>query len=160
MSEKGLGKRGDQEPDGQIMFGDGRNLQKDNHHCNTRPIVALWQSGHTVASPQGKTHESPLGICKKAPKGLSDCEKKDETKIELFGLNSKHLVWRKPGTTHHLLNTIPTVKRGGGSIMLWGCFSAAGTGGLVKVEGKLNGAKYRDILYGNLVQSVQDLRLS
>ena len=41
----------------------------------------------------------------------------DEIKIELFGLNAKRHVWRKPGT-------IPTVKYGGGSIMLWGCFSA------------------------------------
>ncbi|CDQ86621.1 unnamed protein product [Oncorhynchus mykiss] len=39
----------------------------------------------------------------------------DETKIELFGLNAKRHIWRKPGT-------IPMVKHGGGSIMLWGCF--------------------------------------
>uniref|UniRef100_A0AAY5JYA6 Transposase Tc1-like domain-containing protein n=1 Tax=Esox lucius TaxID=8010 RepID=A0AAY5JYA6_ESOLU len=52
----------------------------------------------------------------------------DETKIELFGVNSKQYLRRKPGTAHHLPNTIPTVKHGGGSIMLWGCFSAAGTG--------------------------------
>ena len=45
----------------------------------------------------------------------------DDTKIELFGLNAKLHVWRKPGT-------IPTVKHGGGSIMLLGCSSAAGTG--------------------------------
>ena len=51
-----------------------------------------------------------------------------ETKIELFGLNAKRHVWRKPGTAHHLSNTIPTVKQGSGSIMLWGCFSVAGTG--------------------------------
>jgi hypothetical protein len=52
----------------------------------------------------------------------------DETKIELFGLNAKCQAWRKPGT-------IPMVKRGG-RIMLWGCFSAAGTGRLVRIEGK------------------------
>ena len=51
----------------------------------------------------------------------------DETKIKLFGLNAKHHVWWKPGT-------IPTVKHGGGSIMLSGCFSAAGTGRLVRIE--------------------------
>ena len=34
-----------------------------------------------------------------------------------------------------------------------------GTGRLVRVEGKLNAAKYRDILNENLVQSAQDLRL-
>uniref|UniRef100_A0AAZ3SPB5 Tc1-like transposase DDE domain-containing protein n=1 Tax=Oncorhynchus tshawytscha TaxID=74940 RepID=A0AAZ3SPB5_ONCTS len=76
----------------------------------------------------------------------------DETKIELFGLNAKFHVWRKPGT-------IPTVKHGGGSIMLWGCLSTAGTGRLVRIEGKTNGAKYREILDENLLQSAQDLRL-
>ena len=38
---------------------------------------------------------------------------------ELFGLNVKLHVWSKPGTAHHLANTIPTVKSGG-SIKLWG----------------------------------------
>jgi hypothetical protein len=35
----------------------------------------------------------------------------------------------------------PTVKHGGDSIMLWGCFSAAGTGRLVRIDGKMNGEK-------------------
>ena len=51
----------------------------------------------------------------------------NETKIELFGLNAKRHIWRKPGS-------IPTVKHGGGSIMLWGCFSAAVTGRLGRIE--------------------------
>ncbi|KAK3568425.1 hypothetical protein QTP86_005885 [Hemibagrus guttatus] len=83
----------------------------------------------------------------------------DETKIELFGLNSKRHVWRKPGTAHHLANTIPTVKHGGGRIMLWGCFSAAGTGRLVRIERKMNAAMYSNILDENLLQSDRDLRL-
>ncbi len=56
-------------------------------------------------------------------------------------------------------NTIPTVKHGGGSIMPWGCFSAAGTGEVIREDGKLNAAKYWDILNVNLVQSAQNLRL-
>ncbi len=83
----------------------------------------------------------------------------DETKIELFGLNGKRHVWRKPGTIHHLANIMPTVKHGGGSIMLWGCFSVPGTGKLVRIEGKMNAAMYRDNLDENLLQSTLDLRL-
>jgi hypothetical protein len=33
------------------------------------------------------------------------------------------------------------------------------TGRLVRIEGKMNGAKYREILDENLLQSTQDLRL-
>ncbi|KAG2461940.1 TC1A transposase, partial [Polypterus senegalus] len=83
----------------------------------------------------------------------------DETKVELFGVNARSHVWRKPGTDHHQANTIPTVKHGGGSIMLWGCFSAAGTGSLVSIKGKRTAATYRDILDENLLQSALDLRL-
>ena len=43
--------------------------------------------------------------------------------------------------------------------MLWGYFSVAGTGRLVRIEGKMNVAKYIEILDENLLQSAQDLRL-
>jgi hypothetical protein len=81
-----------------------------------------------------KAHESQIGVCRK-PLGVCQTAPKESqtlrNKIEFFGLNAKRQVWRKPGT-------IPTVKHGDGSIMLWECFSVAGTGRLVRIEGKIN----------------------
>ena len=44
-------------------------------------------------------------------------------------------------------NLIPTVKYGGGSIILWGCFSSKGPGNLVRVHGIMNSMKYQEILH-------------
>ncbi len=56
-------------------------------------------------------------------------------------------------------NTIPTVKHGGGNIMLCGCFSAKGTGQLHHIEGRMNGAMYRKILANSLLPSVRALKM-
>uniref|UniRef100_A0A8K9UDX3 Transposase n=1 Tax=Oncorhynchus mykiss TaxID=8022 RepID=A0A8K9UDX3_ONCMY len=82
----------------------------------------------------------------------------DETKIELFGLNSTRHVWRKKDE-YNPKNTIPTVKHGGGNIILWGCFSAKGTERLHRIEGRMDGAKYREILANNLLPSVRALKM-
>lgn len=64
------------------------------------------------------------------PIGLSNYEKQNAKGVVKQRLNS--LAWmpniscRKPGTNNYLAKITPTVKHGGGSIMLWGCFSAAG----------------------------------
>ena len=69
----------------------------------------------------------------------------DKTKILLFGHQGKRYVWLKPNTSHHPENAIP---------MLWGCFSYAGTGKLVRIEGMMDGAKYRENLEGNLFPEI------
>ena len=37
------------------------------------------------------------------------------------------------------------------TILLWSCFSSAGTGKLVRIEGTMDGAKFRRILDENLL---------
>ncbi|KAK3558054.1 hypothetical protein QTP86_006472 [Hemibagrus guttatus] len=83
----------------------------------------------------------------------------DETKIELFGKNSTCRVWRRKNAELHPKNTIPTVKHGGGNIMLWGCFSAKGPGRLIRVKERMNGAMYREILSKNLLPSARALKM-
>ncbi len=52
--------------------------------------------------------------------------------------NSTCRVWRRKNAELHPKNTIPTVKHGGGNIMLWGCFSAKGPGRLICVKERMN----------------------
>ncbi len=47
-----------------IIFADGRNLQKDNHHCDTPPIWALWRFGPSKSSPQWRYMKTHLEFAK------------------------------------------------------------------------------------------------
>ena len=70
----------------------------------------------------------------------------DETKIELFGHNGIQKVWHKNGTANIPKDTVLTVKYGGGSMMIWGCFSAAGVENIDIIKGRMNAKKYKNIL--------------
>ncbi|XP_051273026.1 uncharacterized protein LOC127373008 [Dicentrarchus labrax] len=124
----------------------GSSVERGEPSRRTTIAAALHQSGlyGRVARRKpllSKRHRAArLEFAKKHLKDSQTMRNKilwsDETKIELFGVNAKRYVWRTPGTAHHLANAIPTGKHGGGSIMLWGCFSVAGTGRHVMIEGK------------------------
>ncbi len=54
-------------------------------------------------------------------------------------------------------SVLPTVKHGGGSVMVWGCMSAAGTGELQFIEGTMNANMYCDILKPSMIPSLRRL---
>ncbi|GFV57606.1 transposable element Tc1 transposase [Trichonephila clavipes] len=59
----------------------------------------------------------------------------DESKFNIFKSDGRKLVWRKPCTAFHTKNVLPTVKHGGGSVMIWGCMASKGVGNLCFIDG-------------------------
>ena len=99
------------------------------------------------------------GHMKEDPSFWSTILWSDETKLELFGHMDAEYVWRKKGEAYKPKNTVPTVKHGGGNIMLRGCFSSSGTGNLVKVQGIMKKEDYISILEKNVKESAERLQL-
>lgn len=68
-------------------------------------------------------------------------------------------MWHKLNEDHTSINTIPALKYGGGSIVLWGYVSSSETGLLVKTKMRMNGAKrwWWGLLKENLLQSAEKL---
>ena len=74
----------------------------------------------------------------------------DEKKFELINSRRRVIVYRRTGERYKLKFVKPTMKYGGGSIMVWGCFGYHGMGSLHLINGIMNGAIYRDILVDEL----------
>ena len=83
----------------------------------------------------------------------------DETKINRFGSDGHQFVWKKKGEPLSDRTTIPTVKFGGGNLMVWGCMGWNGVGILAEVEGRMDAIQYVDILEDNLDKSRKKLKL-
>ena len=81
----------------------------------------------------------------------------DEMKNYLFGSDGFKHVWRRPGEEYKDKCIMPTVKHGGGNVMVWGCMSAAGVGELHFIEGNLNSSMYCEILQQSMIPSLQKL---
>lgn len=84
----------------------------------------------------------------------------DETKINLFGSDGRVYVRSPPGKRYEKRRIKPTVKYGGGNVMVWGCFSSKGIGNLHFIEGIMDSISYKNILRINLMESANKMRLS
>lgn len=70
----------------------------------------------------------------------------DETKITLYGSDGKKYIRRPKNKEFDPKYTESTRKYGGGSIMIWGCFSWHGVGLIHRIEGRMDQHQYKNIL--------------
>ena len=62
----------------------------------------------------------------------------DETKINRFCSDGRSWYWAHEGAKLQPHHVKQTVKHGGGSLMMWGCMTAKGTGFMCKIDGKMD----------------------
>lgn len=131
-----------------------RALNNEGYHCRTprkKPLIS--EKNRKLRLEFAKSHLN---------KGMDFWKLvlfTDESKFNIFGYDGKAKVWRKPNTAMDPKNLIPTVKHGGGSVMVWGAVAASRVGNLVFVEGNMNRFQYKSILEQNLQPSVDKLCL-
>jgi hypothetical protein len=78
----------------------------------------------------------------------------DETKINRFGSDGRRWTWFRDEGNLDPRNVTQTLKGGGGSIMVWGCITKKGVGFMTEIEGIMDKGIYRNILEGELEDTI------
>jgi hypothetical protein len=78
----------------------------------------------------------------------------DESKFNLFASDGRQYCWRRNGERLLDQHVQPTVKFGGGSIMVWRCMSWEGVGILCLIEGIMDKYVYCEILEMDLISTI------
>ena len=78
----------------------------------------------------------------------------DESKFEIFGNKRRIYVRRRKNAKLVSFCFRATVKHGGGTIQVWGCFSYNGVGDLYKINCTLKREQYHSILQRHAIPSV------
>ena len=70
----------------------------------------------------------------------------DESKYNLFSSDGIKFIRRPENKRNHIKYQVPTIKHGGGNVMVWGCFSRDGVGPLVRINDKMDAKLYLSII--------------
>ncbi|GFY13447.1 transposable element Tc1 transposase [Trichonephila clavipes] len=79
----------------------------------------------------------------------------DESKFEIFAPPSIRKIWRKNKTALEPKNVLPTLKHGGGNVIVWGCVAHNEAGNLAFIDNKMNALAYINVLRHNLLDSAK-----
>ena len=140
-----------------------RELKEENHvtvswrtvsrHLNDVDLIGCVAIKNPYISK--KNQKARLDFAKQNREWTSENWKRvafsDELKFNLFGSDGRWYIRHPVGSWYDSRNQIPTVKHDGGSVLVWGVFSANELGSLVLIEGTMNGPKYKEILKNNLL---------
>ena len=81
----------------------------------------------------------------------------DESKFELFGSKRRVFVRRYAGERYSEKCLVPTVKHGGGSVTVWGCFGGENVELIHRIEEIMTKEIYREILEQQVLPSGERL---
>lgn len=84
----------------------------------------------------------------------------DESRCSVWGNDGTQHTFRKQKACLRERDVQPTVKHGGGGVMVWGCFTAKGVGRLVRLVGKVDTDKYLRICGPSIIESILELGLT
>ncbi|VDO70311.1 unnamed protein product [Haemonchus placei] len=80
----------------------------------------------------------------------------DESKFNLFGSDGIRFARRPRNERYNPRYTRPTVKHGGGSVMVYGAISMNGMGPFLKISGVMTGKSYRDMIINAVLPWAQE----
>lgn len=164
------------------------NLSKRNRTMSSREITsevnASWSTNLTSRTIRGRLLEKglksytqkrrPYRNTKQAKKRLAWCKThvlwtqnewndvifSDESHFEVINRKNRCFVRRTPDEKEAQFNFSVRTQGGGGTVSVWGCFTAAGTGPLIVYEGRLNADAYIDVISEALPSLVDDIPLA
>ena len=83
----------------------------------------------------------------------------DESRFTLFQDDGRTRVWRLSNEKYKANCIVPTVKHGGGGVMVWGCFTWSKLGPLIRLDGRVNSQRYiEEVLQNALIPFMRSLR--
>lgn len=81
----------------------------------------------------------------------------DESSFTLFPTTGRVYVWRSPEEAYNTDCLLPTVKHGGGSVMVWGAISWHAFGPILSLKGKVKAEHYEGILNDQVIEHMMTL---